>query len=177
MAAKKKKTPRRQTAREASGPVVLEGTLIPPRGARFGIVASRFNGFIVGQLIEGAIDALVRHGVSPDDITVVRVPGSWETPAAVARVANSGQVDAVIALGAVIRGGTPHFDYVAGEVAKGVASAAAAGVPVTFGVITTDDVAQAIDRAGVKTGNKGADAALAALEMVSLGKVMDEAGF
>jgi len=136
---------------------------------KFGIVVGRFNSFITEHLLEGAIDALVRHGAEEDDISVYRVPGAWEIPLVVKRLAASGGVDAVIALGAVIRGGTPHFDYVAAEVSKGVASVSLdAEVPIAFGVLTTDSVEQAIDRAGTKAGNKGAEAALAAVEMLNL---------
>lgn len=155
---------------------IIEGALVPPPEARFALVASRFNSFIVDQLVSGAIDALVRHGVDRGRITLVRVPGSWEIPPTCARLAGSKRFDAVIALGAVIRGGTPHFDYVAGEVSKGVAQVAMqTGVVVTFGVITTDTIEQAVERAGTKAGNKGADAAMAAIEMVSLGRALGEA--
>lgn len=137
--------------------------------ARFTIVVARFNAFIVEGLLDGAIDALKRHGVSENNITVVRVPGAFEMPVAVKKVAEGGQVDAIIALGAVIRGGTPHFEYVAGECASGIAAIAReTGIPVAFGVLTTDTIEQAIERAGTKAGNKGADAAMSALEMVSL---------
>lgn len=147
---------------------IIEGDFATPKG-RFGIVAGRFNGFIVEALVAGARDALVRHGVAEDAIDLVRVPGAWEIPHAAQRLAQSGNYVAVIALGAVIRGATPHFDYVAGEAAKGLAGAALqSGVPVAFGVLTTDTIEQAIERAGTKAGNKGADAALAALEMVNL---------
>lgn len=156
---------------------IIEGTLIPPGNARFGVVASRFNDFIVDRLVGGAMDAFTRHGVSVDRVTLVRVPGSWELPLVCARLAKSGKLDAVIALGAVIRGGTPHFDYVAAEAAKGVAAASAqSGVPVVFGVLTTDSIEQAIERAGTKMGNKGFDAAMAAIEMVSLAKALGDAG-
>lgn len=147
---------------------IIEGDFATPAG-RFAIVAGRFNGFIVEPLVQGARDALVRHGVDDDAIDLVRVPGAWEIPLAAQRLAQSGEYAAVIALGAVIRGATPHFDYVAGEAAKGLAAAAAgSGVPVSFGVLTTDTIEQAIERAGTKAGNKGADAALAALEMANL---------
>lgn len=158
-------------------PKIIEGTLIPPGNARFGVVASRFNDFIVDRLVAGAMDAFTRHGVASDRVTLVRVPGSWELPLVCARLAKSGKLDAVIALGAVIRGGTPHFDYVAAEAAKGVAAASAqSGVPVVFGVLTTDSIEQAIERAGTKMGNKGFDAAMAAIEMVSLAKALGDAG-
>ncbi len=146
----------------------IEGDFATPKG-RFVLVAGRFNGFVVEALVDGARDALVRHGVAADAIDLVRVPGAWEIPLAAQRLAKSGKYAAVIALGAVIRGATPHFDYVAGEAAKGLAAAAHdSGVPVAFGVLTTDTIEQAIERAGTKAGNKGADAALAALEMVNL---------
>jgi 6,7-dimethyl-8-ribityllumazine synthase len=141
-------------------------------------VAARFNAFIVERLVEGAIDGLTRHGADAANITLVRVPGSWEIPSVCARLAKSGKFDAVIALGAVIRGATAHFEHVAGEAAKGVAAAgAASGVPVVFGVLTTDSIEQAIERAGTKAGNKGFDAALAAVEMVTLGKALGDAGY
>jgi 6,7-dimethyl-8-ribityllumazine synthase len=155
----------------------IEGNLVVPAGARFAVVASRFNHFVVDRLVEGAIDALVRHGAKAEAITVVRVPGAWELPAAVRRIAASKKVDAVVALGAVIRGSTPHFDYVAGEAAGGLASLSSAGsVPVAFGVLTTETVEQAVERAGTKSGNKGWDAALSAIEMVTLFRALDEAG-
>ena len=156
----------------------IEGNLIVPTGARFAIVASRFNHFVVDRLIEGAIDALVRHGANAEAITVVRVPGAWELPLIVRRLAASKKVDAIIALGAVIRGATPHFDYVAGEAAKGIAAAAAntSEVAVSFGVLTTDTIEQAIERAGTKAGNKGWDAAVSAIEMVALLRALDVAG-
>jgi 6,7-dimethyl-8-ribityllumazine synthase len=150
---------------------VIEGSLIVPKGARFGIVASRFNHFIVDRLVEGAVDALVRHGAQAQNVTVVRVPGAWELLAA------SEKLDAVIALGAVIRGATPHFEYVAGEAAGGLAaSAQASAVPIVFGVLTTETIEQAIERAGTKAGNKGWDAAVTAVEMVALGRALDDAG-
>lgn len=138
-------------------------------GRRFGIVIGRFNELVTRQLLAGARDCLVRHGVSDDDIEAVWVPGAWEIPAALRRLARSGRFDALIALGAVIRGGTPHFDYVAGHAASGVAAVGAdSDLPVVFGVLTTDSIEQAIERAGTKAGNKGWDAALAALEMADL---------
>ncbi len=149
-------------------PQLVEGSLVDV-GGRYVIVASRFNEFITARLVEGAVDALVRHGASPDAITVVRVPGSFETPVVCKKLAESGRYDAVIALGAVIRGGTAHFDYVAGGAARGVADVMLqTGVPVIFGVLTTDTIEQAIDRAGTKMGNKGAEAAQTAIEMVNL---------
>lgn len=151
----------------------LEGFQIASPGARFFLVASRFNDLVIEPLIRGAEDALRRHGVSVDDITLVRVPGAWEIPWACRHIAQSGKADAIIALGAVVRGSTPHFDYVAGEVAKGVAQVSLqTDVIVTFGVLTTDTLDQALERAGGKAGNKGADAALAALELVSLRGVL-----
>ncbi|HEY1693024.1 MAG TPA: 6,7-dimethyl-8-ribityllumazine synthase [Polyangiaceae bacterium] len=155
----------------------LEGSLVVPRGAKFAVVASRFNHFIVDRLVEGAVDALVRHGADARNVTVVRVPGAFELPLVVRRLAASGKVDAVVALGAVIRGSTPHFDYVAGEAAKGIgAVAASSDVPVSFGVLTTETIEQAVERAGTKHGNKGWDAAVSAIEMVSLARVLGEAG-
>ncbi|MGD9123767.1 MAG: 6,7-dimethyl-8-ribityllumazine synthase [Desulfarculaceae bacterium] len=146
----------------------LEGKL-QAQGMRFALVASRFNDFITSKLVEGAIDTLKRHGANEDDITVVWVPGSFEIPLTAQRLATSKKFDAVLTLGAVIRGATPHFDYVAAEVSKGVAQVSlASGVPVIFGVLTTDTIEQAIERAGTKSGNKGAAAALAAVEMVDL---------
>lgn len=139
------------------------------RDARFAVVAARFNGLVVESLLAGALDALRRHGVAEADIHVYRVPGAFELPLLVRRLAASRRYDAVIALGAVIRGATPHFDHVAGECAKGLSKAMLdTGVPVAFGVLTTDTIEQALERAGTKAGNKGADAALTALEMVSL---------
>ncbi len=146
---------------------VIEGDL-QGQGVKVSIVASRFNGFITDRLLDGALDALKRHGVEEKGITVIRVPGSFEIPLGVRRAAGQ-KVDAVIALGALIRGGTPHFDYLSAEVTKGVAQVMLeTGIPVSFGVLTTDTVEQAIERAGTKAGNKGAEAAQSALEMVSL---------
>jgi 6,7-dimethyl-8-ribityllumazine synthase len=160
-----------------ASPRVVEGTLVVPKGAKFAVVASRFNHFIVDRLVEGAIDALLRHGGAEGDVTVVRVPGAWEIPLAVQRVARGKKVDGIIALAAVIRGSTPHFDYVAGEVSKGVASVSLqSGLPVAFGVLTTDTIEQAVERAGTKAGNKGWDAALSAIEMVSLERAYEGAG-
>ncbi|MQA88881.1 MAG: 6,7-dimethyl-8-ribityllumazine synthase [Gemmatimonas sp.] len=139
------------------------------KGRRIGIVVSRFNDFITKQLLGGAHDCLVRHGVEEGSIVVAWVPGAWEIPSALARMSGTGGYDALIALGAVIRGATPHFDYVAGGVANGVAAVGANGeLPVVFGVLTTDTVEQAVERAGTKAGNKGWDAGLAALEMANL---------
>src|SRR4051812_10884586 len=156
----------------------IEGALVVPEGTKFAIVGSRFNAFIVERLIEGAVDALVRHGADPNNLTIVRVPGSWEIPLVCARLAGSGKLDAVVAVGAVIRGATPHFDQVANEVSKGVAQASMdSGVPIAFGVLTTDSIEQAVERAGSKAGNKGFDAAVAAIEMVTLGKQLSQQGF
>lgn len=149
-------------------PRTLEGKLVAQQ-KRFGIVISRFNEFISSKLLGGALDALTRHGVKDEEITVAWTPGSFEIPLVAKKMALSGNYDAVIALGAVIRGSTPHFDYVANEVAKGVAHVGLeAGVPVLFGVLTTDTIEQAVERAGTKAGNKGFDAAVGAIEMVNL---------
>ncbi|HZS13055.1 MAG TPA: 6,7-dimethyl-8-ribityllumazine synthase [Candidatus Dormibacteraeota bacterium] len=138
-------------------------------GMRLGIVVARFNDFVAQRLLDGAVDTLVRHGADEDDLTVVWVPGSFEIPMAAQELATGGRVDAVVCLGVVVRGETPHFDFVAGEAAKGVGAVGLqTRVPVSFGVVTTETMEQAIDRAGGKHGNKGADAALAAVEMVSL---------
>ncbi|UCH53415.1 MAG: 6,7-dimethyl-8-ribityllumazine synthase [Pseudomonadota bacterium] len=146
----------------------IEGELIA-RGARFGIVLGRFNGFIGERLLEGALDTLVRHGTDLGSIDVVRVPGAFEMPLALKTMAAAKKYDALIALGCVIRGATPHFDYVAGECAKGIAQVSMAhDISVAFGVLTTDTIEQAIERAGTKAGNKGVDAALSAIEMVNL---------
>lgn len=160
-----------------ASPRILEGQLVVPAGARFALVASRFNHFIVDRLVEGALDAIARHGGSLGNVSIIRVPGAWEIPTVVARLASRKSVDAVIALGAVIRGSTPHFDYVASEVSKGVAAVSLqSGVPVAFGVLTTDTIEQAIERAGTKSGNKGWEAALSAIEMVALSEALDGAG-
>jgi len=136
---------------------------------RFALVVSRFNEFITSRLLTGAIDALVRHGAAQDNLTQVWVPGSWEIPLTARKLASSGHYAAVICLGCVIRGQTPHFEYVAAEVAKGIAQVSLeTGVPVSFGIITADSLEQAVERAGAKAGNKGADAALAAIEMANL---------
>lgn len=155
---------------------VIEGNLTTEAVAgRYAIVVSRFNAFVVESLLEGALDALRRHGVAESGIDVVRVPGAWELPLVVDRMARKAQYDAVIALGAVIRGGTPHFEYVAGECTKGVAQAAMEhDKPVVFGVLTVDTIEQAIERAGTKAGNKGAEAAMSAMEMVSLLRQLDD---
>ncbi|MFN7142711.1 MAG: 6,7-dimethyl-8-ribityllumazine synthase [Myxococcota bacterium] len=154
-------------------PRTVEGNLLDAAG-RYAIVAARFNDFITSRLVDGAVHALGRHGVDTGDIPVVWVPGAYEIPLVCQKLASSGRYDAILALGCVIRGGTPHFDYVAGEAAKGVAAASwSTGVPVIFGVLTTDTIEQAIERAGTKMGNKGAEAAMAALEMVNLLRVLE----
>lgn len=168
-----------------ASPRVVEGNLVVPKGAKFAIVASRFNHFIVDRLVDGAVDALVRHGASEADITIVRVPGAWEIPLAVKRLAHAKaakggarKLDGIVALAAVIRGSTPHFDYVAAEVSKGVASIGLdTGLPISFGVLTTDTIEQAIERAGTKAGNKGWDAGVTAVEMVALERSLETAGF
>jgi len=148
-----------------------------PADARFAIVAARFNHFIVDHLVAGAKDALRRHGVAEDRVDVFLVPGAWELPRVVDRVGRAGEHAAIVALGAVIRGATPHFDYVAGEAAKGVAQAMMKHeLPVIFGVLTTDTIEQAVERAGTKAGNKGFEAGMAALEMVALEGAMASAG-
>ncbi len=149
-------------------PPIIEGQL-DAKGLRVALVASRFNDIVTAKLVEGALDGLVRHGADPKDLTLVRVPGAFELPQAAARIAAQRKHDAIVALGCLIRGETPHFDLLAAEAAKGLSQAAvASGVPVIFGVLTCDTMEQAIDRAGGKAGNKGWDAALAAIEMVSL---------
>jgi len=161
----------------ADGVRTFEGSFRAAGEARYGIVAARFNHFVVDRLVDGALDALRRHGVADENVSLSRVPGAWELPLVCRWLAKSEKVDAVIALGAVIRGATAHFDYVAGEAARGCSQAMMeTGVPVVFGVLTTDTVEQAIERAGTKAGNKGWDAALAAMEMVSLGKALSGAG-
>ena len=151
---------------------VLEGKLVAS-GLKVGIVAARFNEFIVSKLIAGARDGLVRHNVEDDDITLAWVPGAFEIPVMAKKMAESGKYDAVICLGAVIRGATSHYDYVCAEVSKGIASVSLeTGIPVMFGVVTTDNIEQAIERAGTKAGNKGYDCALGAIEMINLAKQM-----
>ncbi len=163
--------------------VTVEGQVVVPQGARFVIVASRFNHFIVDRLVDGAIDAIRRHGGQQAAVTLVKVPGAWEIPSAVGRVAKSVRAEdrdkvGIIALGAVIRGSTPHFDYVAAEVTKGIASVSIeTGVSVTFGVLTTDSIEQAIERAGTKAGNKGWEAAVSSIEMVNLNQALASSGF
>ena len=149
-------------------PKTFEGKL-DAKGLRFALIVSRFNSFISERLLEGAIDALVRHGAGEEDLEIIRVPGAFEIPLATKKCVGTGRHDAVICLGAVIRGSTPHFDYVCAEVSKGVASVSLdSGVPVSFGVLTTDNVEQAIERAGTKAGNKGFEAAVGAIEMANL---------
>ena len=149
-----------------------EGDLVV-RGSRFGIVITRWNSFVVENLLEGALDSLKRHGADENDIEVVYVPGAFEIPLAVKKMAASKKYDAIITLGAVIRGGTPHFEYVAGECVKGMASAMMEyEIPVAFGVLTVDTIEQAVERAGTKAGNKGEEAALSAIEMVNLSRKM-----
>jgi 6,7-dimethyl-8-ribityllumazine synthase len=153
---------------------IIEGDL-QPRDLRFAIAASRFNEFMVEQLVKGAVDTLRRHGVSEKDIDLVRVPGAFDLPLVVRRLAASGRYGAVIALGAVIRGATSHFEHVAGQCAAGLARVATdTGVPVAFGVLTTETIEQAIERAGTKAGNKGADAAIAALELANLMRRLED---
>jgi 6,7-dimethyl-8-ribityllumazine synthase len=149
-------------------PNVIEASLIA-EGKKFAIVVSRFNDFISAKLLDGALDALQRSGAAAEDIDVIKVPGAFEIPIVAKKIAAMGRHDAVICLGAVIRGATPHFDYVAAEAAKGIAQASMeTGMPIVFGILTTDTLEQAIERAGTKSGNKGWDAALAAVEMANL---------
>ena len=148
---------------------VIEGKLVVAKGTRFALVAGRFNEFITAKLVEGARDALLRHGAAEDDLTLVWVPGAFEMPVVARKLAEDKKYDAVVCLGAVIRGSTPHFEYIAAEAAKGIAAASVAtGKPVIFGVITADTIEQAVERAGTKSGNKGFGAALAAIEMANL---------
>lgn len=152
---------------------VLEGNVVA-NGIKIGLVASRFNEFIVSKLIGGAQDACVRHGVREEDLTLAWVPGAFEIPLVAKKMAASGKYDAVVCLGAVIKGSTSHYDYVCAEVSKGIAAAGMeTGVPILFGVLTTDNIEQAIERAGTKAGNKGYDAACSAIEMVNLIRNMD----
>ena len=152
---------------------VLEGKVVAPEGMRVAIVASRFNEIIVNKLLGGAVDGLVRHGVEEENITAAWVPGAFEIPVAAARMAKSGRYDAVICVGAVIRGDTTHYDYVCSEVSKGIAQVSlSTGLPVLFGVITTENIEQAIERAGTKSGNKGYECACGAIEMVNLMELM-----
>jgi 6,7-dimethyl-8-ribityllumazine synthase len=153
-------------------PQFFEGKL-EAKGQKFGIVVSRFNSFICERLLEGAVDALIRHGADDKNISVARVPGAFEIPFFAKKMAESGKYDALICLGAVIRGSTPHFDFVASEVSKGVAQVSLeSGIPIAFGVLTTDTIEQAVERAGTKAGNKGFDAAMTVIESVNLLKVL-----
>jgi 6,7-dimethyl-8-ribityllumazine synthase len=157
-------------------PNYLEGNLVAT-GQRFAIVVSRWNAFITERLLDGALDTLKRHGADTDIVDVARCPGTFEVPLVAQRLANSGKYDAVICLGCLIRGSTPHFDYIAAECSKGIAQAMMqSGVPITFGILTTDSIEQAIERAGTKAGNKGAEAAGAAIEMAALLAVLPAAG-
>ncbi len=147
---------------------IIKGDLLA-KGKKFGVAVSRFNEFVSSKLLEGAVDTLIKHGVAESDISVVWVPGSFEIPMVAKKLAGSGKYDAVICLGAIIRGETPHFDLIAGEAAKGVAKVAMdSDIPCVFGIITTDNLEQALDRAGIKSGNKGREAARTAIEMCSL---------
>lgn len=149
---------------------IIQGEL-QAKGLRFAVVVSRFNDFITSRLLDGAVDALIRHGAKEEDVEVVKVPGSFEIPLTAKKLASKGSYNAVICLGTVIRGATPHFEYVAAEVSKGVASASMeTGVPIAFGVITSDTIEQAVERAGTKSGNKGFDAAITAIEMAQVMK-------
>ncbi len=151
---------------------VIEG-ILAAKGVKFGIVVSRFNDFINKRLLDGALDALSRHGAEDKNISVVKVPGSFEIPLMAKKLADSGNYDAIICLGAVIRGATPHFEYISAEVTKGIAKVTLdSGIPVSFGILTTDNIEQAIERAGTKSGNKGWDAAMSAIEMVNVLKVV-----
>lgn len=153
-------------------PKIIQGEL-SGKGLKIGIVAARFNDFITSRLVEGALDGLQRHGVADNDIDILKVPGAYEIPLAAKMLARSKKYNVIICLGAVIRGGTPHFEYVSAEVSKGVASVSMeTGLPVIFGVLTTDTIEQAIERAGAKSGNKGWDAALSAIEMANVMKQM-----
>lgn len=148
---------------------LLEGKLVAPEGMKVGVIATRFNEFIVSKLLDGALDGLVRHGVDEENVTVVWVPGAFEIPTIANKIAKSGKYDAVICLGTVIRGQTSHYDLVCNEVAKGIAQVSlGTGIPTLFGVVTTENIEQAISRAGTKAGNKGYDCALSAIEMVNL---------
>lgn len=157
-------------------PTVIEAGLVD-QGGRYALLVARFNDFITARLLDGALDTLRRHGADVDrQVTVIWAPGSYELPVVAQKLAESGRFDAIVALACVIRGGTPHFDYVAGEVTKGLAHVSlSTGVPVAFGVLTTESIDQAVERAGTKMGNKGAEAALAALEMVGLLRAIDGA--
>jgi len=154
-----------------------QGKLTPPAGAKFAVLISRFNEFITGKLLEGALDALIRHGAADENISIAWVPGTFEIPIVAQKMATSGKYDAVVCLGALIRGATPHFDYLAAEVTKGIAQAGLqSGVPAVYGVITADTIEQAIERAGAKAGNKGFDAAETAIEMANVLRSIDSEG-
>lgn len=151
----------------------IEGQLHQGNEGRYAILVGRFNSFVVEALLDGALDTLKRHGVDDSQVTIIRAPGAWELPVVAKKLAASGKYDAIIALGAVIRGGTPHFEFVAGECAKGLGVVSLdSGLPVIFGVLTTDSIEQSIERSGTKAGNKGADAAITAIEMVNLLKAL-----
>lgn len=153
---------------------VIEGNLTPNDG-RYAIIVGRWNAFVVESLLEGAVESLMRHGVSEEQITIIRAPGAFEIPLVAKKAADSDKYDAIIALGAVIRGGTPHFEYVAGECVSGLTSTSLnSNTPITFGVLTVDSIEQAIERAGTKAGNKGEEAAMTAFEMVSLLQAMED---
>jgi 6,7-dimethyl-8-ribityllumazine synthase len=153
-------------------PKIIEGKL-DAKGFKFGLAVSRFNSFICDRLVEGALDALLRHGAERENIHIIRVPGAFEIPVTAQKMVESKHYDAIICLGAVIRGATPHFDYISAEVSKGVAAVSLkSGVPVAFGILTTDNIEQAIERAGSKAGNKGYEAAIGAIEMVNLFKAL-----
>jgi len=152
-----------------SGAKTIEGQLTLEKSARIAVVCGRFNNFIVDQLEAGCLDTLARHGIAHSDIAIIRVPGAFEMPVVAKKIAEAGKYEAIIGLGAVIRGGTPHFEHVAGACSRGLATVATdTGVPVIFGVLTVDSIEQAVERAGTKAGNKGADAAVSAIEMISL---------
>ena len=156
-------------------PQIIDASL-SARGKKFGIIVSRFNDFITSKLVDGAMDALIRSGAQDQDITIVKVPGAFEIPLAAQKMAGAKKYDAVICLGAVIRGATSHYDYVCAEVSKGIASVSLeTGVPVMFGILTTETIEQAIERAGTKAGNKGFDTALGAIEMANLGEILGKA--
>ena len=154
---------------------ILEGKVVATKDVRIGIVAARFNEFIVSKLVGGAVDGLVRHDVPEDKIDVARVPGAFEIPLIASKMAKSGKYDAIICVGAVIRGNTSHYDYVCSEVSKGIASVSlSSDIPVMFGILTTENIEQAIERAGTKAGNKGYDCALGAIEMINLIRTIEE---
>ncbi len=156
-------------------PQIIDANL-SAKGKKFGIIVSRFNDFITSKLVEGALDALIRSGARDQDITIVKVPGAFEIPLAAQKMASAKQYDAIICLGAVIRGATSHYDYVCAEVSKGIASVSLeSGLPVMFGILTTETIEQAIERAGTKAGNKGFDTALGAIEMANLGEILGKA--